>query len=182
MLKTKNSLFQTYFEDFKSDKFSKMSDEDIKTLEDLFKATFPNHPTPLHVFRCEWVVDKVNQDFNLNMPPSEENVEECRDRIYDSCKRKFVRPQVLPPGKRRRSPTFNAGEFIRQKRLDGDCFEISLQDRDMVEDLLEELSDDKARNYRRADVALNSIVSIVHWLHNILSYRIVELHPEKNIG
>lgn len=179
-LMARDEIFRQYFENHLTE--PNLSNDDFEKGKKKFKEFFPSYPDELPVFRCRWVLDKINQcQINAENIENDPPLEECRNHIFDSAKNKFVRPQVLPPAKRRRSPKFNVGEFIRQKRLDGDYFEVCLQDRDMVEDLLEELSENKSRNDRKADTVLNSLAAMATALTGGLSYRLVELHPERRI-
>lgn len=175
-LKTKDVLFQTLFGDHHSKDINLVPAEQDK-LDEIFKKEYPNYMFPLKVFHCQWVVDKINRE--LQEPV--EQTEECRENIYDPGKRRYIRPQVLPTHKKRCKPKFDVGECIRTKRNEGDFYEIGLQDRVMVEELLEELSDDKIRNDKRADAALNSMAAIASVMNTSLAYKLVELHPERRI-
>lgn len=181
-LMSKHDLFKKYFDNHLAE--PEINKQDLETIKTIFKTQFPSFPNDLPVFRCKWVLDTITRE-NLRRNASDEtNLEkedECRDNIYDSTKHKFVKPQVLPPAKRRRSPKFNVGEFIRQKRLDGEFFELNVQDRDVIEDLLDELSEDKARNDRKADTALNNLAAMATALTGGLNYKVLELHPERRI-
>ncbi|GBN68379.1 hypothetical protein AVEN_82732-1 [Araneus ventricosus] len=112
---------------------------------------------------------------------SVEPSEICNKLAYDPSKRGFIKiPRVSNYGRGKREK-FNLGEFLRTKRENGDYFQLSVGDREMVEDLLDELNEDKFRNDQRADVALNRMVEMAAVLNGNCNYKIMELHSERRI-
>ncbi|GFY44627.1 uncharacterized protein TNIN_70851, partial [Trichonephila inaurata madagascariensis] len=100
----------------------------------------------------------------------------------DGGTKSYLNARVLPPlNRKKRLEKFNLGEFVRQKRLNGDFHQITYNDRESVEDLMDELNEEKQRNDQKADIALNRIVEMVAILNANCKYRLLELHSERRI-
>lgn len=149
--------------------------------EKIFKATFPHyHMKEFQLFYLTYLKDKNLSDMNIQDESLESN-EICNKLAYDPRKGGFIRmPRVNTYGRGKREK-FNLGEFLRTKRDNGDYFQLSVGDREMVEDLLDELNEDKARNDQKADVALNRMVEMTAVLNGNCNYKILELHSERRI-
>lgn len=173
-LRQKHEVFQKLFDDSISE-YHNLTPEERAVASDLLKAEFPQYPHTVQYLSSQWVLSKVTFEMNQLDEPS------CAKDIFDSGSKKYVKAQVLPAQRKRRLEKFNLGEFFRQKRSEGDFSQINLQDRDMIEDLMEDINEDKARNDQRADIALNKIVQMAAIFNGCLPYRLIELHSERRI-
>lgn len=176
-LLTKNTVFQKLFNT--TIEFVNLQPQEKETAQQIFSETFPDYSIKdISEFHLKWLEYKLN----LNLNPSDFEVNEtCPGLIYDGRARKYLSPRVLPQSKRRKSEKFNLSEFIKQKRDNGDFFQINFQDRDELEDFLEDLNEEKTRNDQKADIALNRIVQMAAILNNSCNYRLIELHSERRI-
>lgn len=176
-LQAKDPIFQQLFNDACSEFINLQPDEKDKATK-IFKETFPSYEFSLSMFQHQWIIRRA--ETQLNAETGIETV--CNKDIFDAASRKYLKqPQVLPAQRRRRQEKFNLGEFLRQKRADGEYYQLNLQDRDLVEDLMDDLNDDKARNDQKADIALNKMVQMAAIFNGSLPYRLIELHPERRI-
>ncbi|GFY77186.1 uncharacterized protein TNIN_395301 [Trichonephila inaurata madagascariensis] len=167
-------LFNQYFE------YINLQPQEQATAEEIFRDTFPNYNSDLKTFFNEWVVQKLQHTINESedITPSET----CSQLVYDGGTKSYLNARVLPPlNRKKRLEKFNLGEFVRQKRLNGDFHQITYNDRESVEDLMDELNEEKQRNDQKADIALNRIVEMVAILNANCKYRLLELHSERRI-
>lgn len=166
--------------------YHNLQPEEQSKAQRIFQETFPTYTHNLLRFHAQWILTNINKNLN---PTAGETLNEtnnddlglCPDLIYDPMSRRRIRPQVLPPAKRRKLDKFDLSKFIRQKREQGEYFELSMPDRSFVENLQDELNEDKPRNDQKADVALNKIVQMCAVLNGSCSYRLLDLHSEKRI-
>ncbi|GFY48563.1 uncharacterized protein TNIN_18401 [Trichonephila inaurata madagascariensis] len=108
--------------------------------------------------------------------------ETCSQLVYDGGTKSYLNAPVLPTlNRRKRVEKFNLGDFVRQKRFSGDFHQINYNDRESIEDLMDELNEEKLRNDQKADIALNLIVEMVAILNVYCKYPILELHSERRI-
>ncbi|GFT71248.1 uncharacterized protein NPIL_552061 [Nephila pilipes] len=179
ILLTKDEVFQRMFNEVYE--YCNLQPEEQERAQNIFQETFPNyHDLNVTRFHAQWMQDKIHQTMNAQQPDETPN-ETCRKLVYDGGTKSYLNARVLPLNRKRRQEKFNLGEFVRQKRTNGDYYQITFSDRESVEDLMEELNEDKARNDQRADITLNRIVEMVAILNSTCNYRILELHPERRI-
>ncbi|GFS69071.1 uncharacterized protein TNCV_4570551 [Trichonephila clavipes] len=174
----KNEIFQRMFNQYVD--YINLQPEEQTTAEGIFRDTFPHYNSDLKTFFNQWVVQRVQQSMNerADTTPSET----CSQLVYDGGTKSYLNARVLPPlNRRKRLEKFNLGEFVRQKRLNGDFHQIIYNDRETVEDLMDELNEEKQRNDQKADIALNRIVEMVAILNANCKYRLLEMHSERRI-
>ncbi|GFT38405.1 uncharacterized protein TNCV_3064531 [Trichonephila clavipes] len=174
----KNEIFQRMFNHYVD--YINLQPEEQTTAQGLFRDTFPYYNSYLRTFFSEWVIQRVQQNMNESedISPSET----CSQLVYDRATKSYLNARVFPPlNRKKRLEKFNLGEFVRQKRLNGDFHEIIYNDRESVEDLMDELNEEKQQNDQKADIALNRIVEMVAILNANCKYRLLELHSERRI-
>lgn len=177
LLINQHAVFQKIFNNSYSE-LTNLQPEELEQANRVYKETFPNSQRDLNLFHHEWIVNQMDKSMNEHVAGPSET---CPSLIFDPGSRKYLKPQVLPAQRRRRQEKFNLGEFLRQKRVDGDFFQIPIQDREMVEDLMDDLNEDKPRNDQKADIALNRMVQMAAVLNGACTYRLMELHPERRV-
>lgn len=179
MLLTKDEVFNRYFT--LVDAPQNLGKEAETKANRIFKETFPDYPIKdFEMFYLNYLKDKTLEDMQISNDVIEPN-EICSKLAYDPSKRGLIRmPRVNNSGRGKREK-FNLGEFLKTKRENGDFYQLSVGDREMVENLMEDLSEDKPRNDQRADVALNRMVEMAAVLNGNCSYKIMELHSERRI-
>ncbi|GFV82867.1 uncharacterized protein TNCV_1178821 [Trichonephila clavipes] len=173
-----NEIFQRMFNQYVE--YINLQPEEQTTAQVIFRDTFPHYNSDLRTFFNEWVIQKLQQNMNESedIPPSET----CSQLVYDGGTKSYLYSRVFPPlNRKKRLEKFNLGEFVRQKRLNGDFHQIIYNDRESVEDLMDEMSEKKQRNDQKADIALNWIVEMVAILNANCKYRLLELHSERRI-
>ncbi|KAG8173822.1 hypothetical protein JTE90_016311 [Oedothorax gibbosus] len=176
-LRDKNQVFQRLFSDAVVELSHLTPDEQSKAKE-VFELEFPDTLFTLEYVVSQWIVKNVETTMN-ETPNLDETL--CSKPVYDSGTKKYLKPQVLLNQRRKRNEKLDLGAFFRQKRSEGDFHQISLEDREFVEDLMDNLNDDVARNNQRADIALNRLVELAATCNNRLKYRLMELHAERRI-
>lgn len=174
LLKSKDEIFERLFGG--SLEYKDLKGDEKELADKLFFDSYPGYEN-LNNFMQMWHVAKFNAS------QFSEPSETCSNQeIYDSSTKKFIRPTVLYLSKRRKMEKFNLAEFVRHKRDNGDYHQISFLDRDVIDDMFDELNQEKPRNDSKADVALNRMVQMAAILNGSCSYRIMELHPERRVN
>ncbi|GBN19747.1 hypothetical protein AVEN_261817-1 [Araneus ventricosus] len=178
LLRTKGEVFVKLFTDAYAPQ--NLQEEERKLAQTLFRETFPNyHEKDFMIFYHTYINNKVSADMSLTeeLEPSEI----CNRLTYDPMRRNFIKmPKVNNYGRGKREK-FNLGEFLKRKRENGGYYQLNVGDREMAEDLLDELNEDKSRNDQKADVALNRMVEMAAVLNSNCNYKIIELHSERRI-
>lgn len=181
----KHEVFRKLFQS--CSEFVNLQPQEQSTAQQLFQETFPNYQdTNIQRFYCNWMHNELNKNLNPGdaVPTEPQPSEICPNTsIFDALQRKRINPQVLPHSKRRKQEKFDLSKFIRQRREDNQCFELSVNQAKHVENLMYELlsSEEKPLLDQRADVALNRIVEMCSILNRTCTYRLLELHSEKRI-
>lgn len=180
-LKEKDEVFKKLFQTCTD--FVNLQPEEQEHAQTLFEQAFPNYEDKsIKRFYCRWVTKELDKNLNPNV--TTESSEICPSTtIFDALQRKRISPQVLPHQKRRKPEKFDLSRFIRQRREDNQCFELVVNQRKEVENLMYELvnNDEKSLFDQRADLALNRIVEMCAILNRTCTYRLLELHSEKRV-